>query len=150
MANEPSGQSTTQVPSTTQEEQDYNESQSNEAGQVHEEQQQDPNTESLEADTRTQNEAISQQNSSPSQFTYNFHGSVSSFNHFNIASSASLPNFTQNSTSTTLGKRTAEESEGLEGEEQDNEGVTETPVINPPIRRSNRPQKKSRRALHVD
>jgi hypothetical protein len=115
-----------------------------------EEQPQDLNETPLLEDTERRNETPNRLSSSPSNFTYNFQGPVNSFNHFNIASSASLPNFTQNITPSPTRKRGRGDTEEREGEEQvisDENGVD---VTNSPVRRSTRPSKKSRKARNVD
>ena len=149
MTHEPSGQSSNQVHDTTQDEHVDSESQFGQIGQDDGDQLSNPDIIPVPDDTPAQNETISQQSSSPSQFTYTFNGPVSAFNHFNITSPGSLPNFTQNNTSHSLGKRPREENEGNQGDRQGDETETADPPA-PVIRRSERPVKKSRKARHVD
>jgi hypothetical protein len=82
--------------------------------------------------------------SSPSSITYNFQGPVNGF--FNLSGSASMPQFTQNVTPSPPRKRSREEDDES-GNEDDDEVEVVDPVI---VRRSRRPQKKSRKARNID
>ena len=84
-------------------------------------------------------------NSNPSRITYNFQGTVSGFTQVNISGSNSAPQFTQNISSDNPRKRVREAA----NEQEDDTDEIEV-IDTPSVRRSTRPQKRSRKAQNLD